>query len=741
MLPYGELSTKAVVSPSADPAKRPGDFLVDYERGGIALNDPSQGQRVQIWRLEVERNNSNVSQWDFYVSAPTVPRTLLLSANDVTEAALAFDQNMRPFIAYVAAGVTRIWWYDPGVPGQVTTVLGTGYKSPRCTTDEKRSWHTSISDIELFYIRNGNLYERRQRDRFLVEKFHKTVGPNAELVSLTMGTGNRLVIRIRNSNVSANDPQAVLQTDPYLSDIIMDMCVRAGIAAEDVDVNDLYGENVVGYLVSSDEGVNESMKPLAEAFFFDPTEYDRKLRFFRRGRDASFTFNYGDLVAGKGSKPPMNQKRMDETKLPLRVDVNHVDPDGGFAKNKQSAYRKSNLVNAKGNKTLEFDFAMYADQAASVALKYIKMKWHEPLDWEWALPLAFTRVMPADVGIYTDEDGSMYRIRVEERNEADGVINFKGKLDGGNAVYGSKASGNALQEPISTTPGLVGETRLELLNIPPMRDQDDELGIYIAMGGNSAAWYGATLQISTDNGINYVEAARTEVPATMGDLESELAATVNAEYPSEQSFIVKTNFELESVARETLLTNYNRAVVGDEIIQFQNALHLGDNRYLLSGLIRGRYDTDVQTWPAGTRFVLIDTALMFVQAQQWMLNKELLFKPISFGEQDEDDAVPTAYDFDVAHSQLEWTPYNVVNTRIDTTVTTSWIGRGRLGIETAPTNGKYFIGYRVKYSDGVTTDTTATVLARTGVPAGTTVQVCGLNSITGEGPYTTPIGT
>lgn len=741
MMPDNVLSSLAVVAGSVDPVKRPGDFLVDWERGGIGLNDPSQGLLVQVWKLEVERDAVDVARWNFFLSAPSFPKAQVYYANDVTEASLAFDQNMRPFVAFVAGGITKMWWYDTTVPGQVTTTLGADFRSPRCLVDEKRPWHLDISDINLWYVRGSNLCVRYQRDRFLVEYAMKVVGPQAELVSVTMSTGQRLQVRIRKSNVSQSDTQAKVQVDPYLSDIVGDMCMRAGIAPEALDVNDLYSDGVVGYLVASDEGVAESMKPLAQAFFFDPTEYDKKLRFLKRGRAAAFSFAYSDLV--EASPNAMKQTRVDETKLPKRVDVNHLDPEGGFAKNKQTSYRKSNLVQAKGSETLEFGFGMYADQAASISLKYIKMKWHEQMTYEWALPLAFTRVMPGDVGIYTDRDGSLHRIRVEERNEADGVLKYKGKLDGGAAVYETQAPGLSLPPPTSTTPGLVGETRLEILNLPPLRDQDDELGVYVAMAGSSAAWYGAALEVSTDGGINYVEAFQNEIPATLGETETVLLAETTPTGFSPQSLVVTSNFALESTTYDTLLTNFNRAVVGDEVIQFQNAVSLGDNKYLLTGIIRGRYNTVADEWPAGTRFVLIDTSLVFLQAQSWMLGKELMFKPVSFGTPD-DDAVPTAYDYDVVYSQREWAPHYVQAVRDGSNnVAVSWIGRGRLGIDTAPRAGKYFTGYKVRFSDGheATVNAATNTYTRSSTPAGATVQVCGTNSLVGDGDFSEATAT
>src|SRR3546814_13001252 len=76
MIPDGVLSTRAVVAGSVDPVKRPGDFLLDYERGGVALNDPSQGLLAQLWTLKVERNTTDNSVWNVTVPAPATGQQL-----------------------------------------------------------------------------------------------------------------------------------------------------------------------------------------------------------------------------------------------------------------------------------------------------------------------------------------------------------------------------------------------------------------------------------------------------------------------------------------------------------------------------------------------------------------------------------------------------------------------------------------------------------------------------------------
>jgi hypothetical protein len=139
--------------------------LNDYEDGGVALNDPSAGLDYQAWELTY-----NEITGDFTLTPETIgpPVVGVHNAMNVTECALAFDQNCRPFIAYVEAGVARFWWYDSQLADHTVTDLPEGSTSPQCCLDDKRSTQTGTSDTILSFVYDGKLWASEQRDRFEV---------------------------------------------------------------------------------------------------------------------------------------------------------------------------------------------------------------------------------------------------------------------------------------------------------------------------------------------------------------------------------------------------------------------------------------------------------------------------------------------------------------------------------------------------------------------------------------------
>lgn len=163
MLPDHVLSTTTYPAQFRYPRNIPKRPLIAYEYGGVALNDPSQGLRVKVWKGEYIDGN-------VVVSAPGVPPTSVLELANIADFDFTFDQNMQVAVAYeLIGGGSRFLWYDNTISDYVTLELPAGSITPRCALDDNRDSQTNASDIILAYVRAGHLYIREQRDRYAVE--------------------------------------------------------------------------------------------------------------------------------------------------------------------------------------------------------------------------------------------------------------------------------------------------------------------------------------------------------------------------------------------------------------------------------------------------------------------------------------------------------------------------------------------------------------------------------------------
>lgn len=200
-LPNNALDTVSVpaefLSPDSD--GRQNNRKVDYERGGIALNDSSAGLDVQDWRVRLVGNDVLIGAF------PYTTETVLLTDTGISEISLSFDQNMRPALAYVASGQAKLYWYDTLAAAQVTTNLAADVRGPFLSLDDRRQVATTIAsnDILLFYIRDSKLCYRQQRERFDTERILRTFsGPGVTIVRCGMNEGLRMQMEIVGINAS-----------------------------------------------------------------------------------------------------------------------------------------------------------------------------------------------------------------------------------------------------------------------------------------------------------------------------------------------------------------------------------------------------------------------------------------------------------------------------------------------------------------------------------------------------------
>jgi len=167
--------------------------LLDYELGGIGLNDTTQGLQYQTWTLRYFPATD-----EFALEAPNTPLTVVHTAPDVTEISLAFDQNMNPFITYVEDGVAKYWWYDTALGDTTVSSLPANSLTPRCCIDDKREERFGTSDIILCYVNGGALKMRWERNRYTDEYIvqdpllHPVYELPAVLVRVGMNKKNRL---------------------------------------------------------------------------------------------------------------------------------------------------------------------------------------------------------------------------------------------------------------------------------------------------------------------------------------------------------------------------------------------------------------------------------------------------------------------------------------------------------------------------------------------------------------------
>ena len=140
--------------------------LEDYEMGGIALQDPSQGLQYQVWK----------GFWDpltttaYLEPADTSIPIPIFTESDVVEFCFTFDQNMRWAAAIrTSANLLKFRWYDTAAAAYVTTDIS-NVRSVRLTLDDKRLLQTQFGNTDIIITTlttGGVLGWSLQRERFI----------------------------------------------------------------------------------------------------------------------------------------------------------------------------------------------------------------------------------------------------------------------------------------------------------------------------------------------------------------------------------------------------------------------------------------------------------------------------------------------------------------------------------------------------------------------------------------------
>ena len=203
MMPDNVLSATPIVADFVFPDNKPYNPRIDYEHGGIALQDPTQGLRYAVWQAVCTPRGIMLScpktnYWD-----------LVVEGSGITEVSLAFSQNMFLYLAYVQNEVAYLRWYNTVTETYETMTLGTANLgnpriswvdsgnavNPRICLDDKRMSQSLVADVILMYLKKRVLCMRLERDNFAIEYELGDVGSN-RLHKIGMSKNYRLRIEM-----------------------------------------------------------------------------------------------------------------------------------------------------------------------------------------------------------------------------------------------------------------------------------------------------------------------------------------------------------------------------------------------------------------------------------------------------------------------------------------------------------------------------------------------------------------
>lgn len=534
---------------------------------------------------------------------------------------------------------------------------------------------------------------------------------------------------------------AVFEGDVSLAEIVSALCRRATLLPEEIDVSELT-ERVIGYTLAAQTNAADAINTLAPAFFFDGAEWDAKTRFIKRGHDHVEVLTFDDSV--ETDDPRIKETRAQDLELPATIVLSYFDPAADFAVTTQRATRRSVTVNATGSDSLQLPVAMTSNQAAQVADVLMKDKWASLSGvLEQTIADEFSYLTPTDV-VQIQSDGAIFRARLGQMTSQEGTLQYEATQDVQSA-YTSNVEGLAPPVPDVGIDGPPSPTLAVYANLPALRDQDDQPGIYVAASGVFSPWPGVQFEVSRDAGATWSVIRNATQPSVIGQIVTTLPDW-NSDIPAKAQSVevTLTSGELSSITLAQLFQDLNGAVISDELIQFQTATLLGPGHYRLDVLVRGRKNTSYAAHSVGENFALLDS-LYFLPLQRSDIGQTLMFRATTLGTANVDGIVATVT-YNPPRSVQEWPVTRLRAARSGTDILFNWTPRGRLGTSAAPYQSSFFTGYSVTFTSGgvsrtyaltsnAFTYTAAMQTADFGAPvaSGLAYTVAATNSITGAG--------
>jgi len=533
---------------------------------------------------------------------------------------------------------------------------------------------------------------------------------------------------------------------PTLQEICSDICTRAGVTSDLVDVTGLPDVDVDGFVMTNQYPASQALQALGQIFLFDVAKYDGKIRFIPRGGNSVATIAESQLVEDEAEIE--SQKRGDSVAVPRTLHLAYYDTDSdALSPHKQSSdlteHRRS-----VGEMVIDSAVVMDKDRAARTVVIAHKVALEDRKgELNFSLPDNYIWLTPADI-VILQHDGKSERIRLQQEDVMDGYQQYIALRDRQSAVT-SVVEG--IPPPIIAPPPseVVGPTLVLPIDIPLLSDTDDVTGLmtYAGVTGFTDDWAGALVEMSRDGGSNYTESRNAPVAATIGELTSVLP-NHPAEYPDDtHEFSVELympDAELIESTFEGMLNGENLIAIGSptlgwELLNFSSAQQNDTSPQVwnISGLLRGRKHSGTREHAVGEYFVVLDRSkLGIVPLGVADIRRDLMFRATSAGE-----ALPTSpvsMEF-VGKTQTEYPVGYLTAERDGADILVDWQGAPRLGSWMSVANGVSFVGYRVTATDGVDTVTVDTLtpgatVDASGLSGEVTISVSARNSLTGLGP-------
>jgi len=414
---------------------------------------------------------------------------------------------------------------------------------------------------------------------------------------------------------------------------ISKVLLRAGLDAAEFDVteatDDMRGLHFIG-----PQNAVTILEPLMRFGNLVATERNGVLIFRKVDDQTVETVDENDLAAYPGRQSPA-QTPFEITDsfgadLPATVGVKFIEPAIGL----QDGFQRERRIDVPNRTNLIFNIpiTMAADKAREIARRELWKAWRRRRVISWSLPISYLDLEENDYVQFPFED-EIYVVVIKKIDRGiDHVMQFEGVVE---AIKANTQVGE-VSTPSSTTDREVfrgGSLLFEVIDIAPFtNDVNETPGVYMAIAkiDPNAEFSSASLLKSVD-GQDFFALDMFFLESVMGFVPIAMATgPVNYFDLGTSVDVVLVQGGLQSITEEQLLDGGNKCIIGNEVLQFQNATLIAANTYTLTKFIRGIRDTadEVVHTVADERFILLDGTPKFLEINSEEIGFDRFYKAL-----------------------------------------------------------------------------------------------------------------
>lgn len=399
-------------------------------------------------------------------------------------------------------------------------------------------------------------------------------------------------------------------------------------------------------LAAISDNFSLSFPSVAGALYATPRQFDV---------DAEILSLHDHIISTHNGRPverPESQT-LPETKIPRQHALRYYEPERDYQSGLQNAFRPGQsrvIINQ------DFPAAMASLQAKIIAQAKLWSLYQERSSAQLHVrrtalclkPGAFIRWDDsADIWMIRNWELSGGRIGLTLSKVGDALPNAQGGADTG--------------RPVKEVDALAGVTRLALVDLPFAIDASmqvsDSPRLYAAAAGD-LGWRQAQLFAVGADGVTTDLIGDISAPARIGIAPEPLGSSGPHLIDRQSALLVQMHngsMYLNDADHVQLLAGQNIAAIGREIVQFGSAMPIGDDRYILSYLLRGLGGTEreMDDHLADEDFVLLDGVdLTEIEARHYAP-----FQPITISAMGRGDDIPVFRSIDDPGRALKpWSP-------------------------------------------------------------------------------------